>query len=155
MRKIVIAVLLLLVAPATTAAQWNIEESVDPFTDESTHTASLVSEENQLSIGYSCTDGQESLYVGLWIGHEGADLFADGDVQIRFDDDPAERAEWLDENTLLFSPNADAFARRMAQHQILLVGVTAFRNDLVRDRFDLTGTAAMLEQIDCGESAAQ
>ena len=42
-----------------------------------------------------------------------------------------------------------AFAQRMAQHQTLLLGVTAFRDDLVRDRFNLTGTAAMLEQIDC------
>ena len=55
--------------------------------------------------------------------------------------------EWNDLDSALVLPVA--FAQRMAQHQTLLLGVTAFRDDLVRDRFNLTGTAAMLEQIDC------
>ena len=146
MRKIVVVALLAVVLPATAAAQWTIDEAVDPFTDVSTHTAYLQSEENQLAIFYFCTDGVESVHVTLWIGADG-DLFAHGRVQIRFDDDPAERAEWNDLDSALVLPVA--FTQRMAQHQTLLLGVTAFRDDLVRDRFNLTGTAAMLEQIDC------
>ena len=92
MRKIVVVALLAVVLPATAAAQWTIDEAVDPFTDVSTHTAYLQSEENQLAIFSFCTDGVESVHVTLWIGADG-DLFAHGRVQIRFDDDPAERAE--------------------------------------------------------------
>ena len=149
MRKIVVVALLAVVLPATAAAQWDIQEDVDPFTDASTQRVYLSSEENQLAFSYSCTsEGVESLWVVLWIAVD-TNLFAHGRVQIRFDDDPAERAEWTDNDEFLRLPVAFVQRMAMAQHQTLLLGVTAFRNDLVRDRFNLTGTAAMLEQIDC------
>ena len=96
--------LLAVVLPATAAAQWTIDEAVDPFTDVSTHTAYLQSEENQLAIFYFCTDGVESGHVTLWIGADG-DLFAHGRVQIRFDDDPITTERSFNAEAFVF--NAD------------------------------------------------
>lgn len=149
MRQIVVVALLAVALPATAAAQWDISEEVDPFTDESTFRAYLLSEENKLLMSYSCTsDGTEIVLVAMSFGVD-TDLFADGRVQIRFDDDTAERTEWTDNDEYLLPP--PAFVQRMAQpqHQTLLLGVTAFPSDRVADQFDLTGTAAMLEQTDC------
>ena len=152
MRKIVVVVLLAVVLPATAAAQWNFSEDVDPFTDITTYQAFLYSEENQLGFGYSCSsEGVGLLLLKIFAFGVDADLwennFAHGHVQIRFDDDTAEMATWFDNDQTLFLPVA--FVQRMAQHQTLLLGVTAYLNNSVRDRFNLTGTAAMLEQIGC------
>ena len=153
MRKIVVVALLAVALPTTAAAQWEIlSETVNPFTDALRQTAQLSGEDNHLAISYVCIDGQETLSAIFGSGHDGNDVFAHGSVQIRFDDRPAETAEWSDEDTILIAPIplVLSYMRSMTQHQKLLLGVTSFVNDLVIDRFDLTGTAAMLEQVNCG-----
>ena len=153
MRNIVVVALLAVALPTTAAAQWKIlSETVNPFTDALRQTARLSGEDNQLAIFYVCIDGQETLSVIFGSGYDGNDVFAHGRVQIRFDDRPAERVEWSDENTVLLAPIplVRSYMRSMTQHQTLLLGVTSFVDDLAIDRFDLTGTAAMLEQMNCG-----
>jgi hypothetical protein len=146
MQKIVLAAMLAAVIPATAAAQWTISEEVDPFTDERRHYASLFSEERQLMAMYSC--GRLELLIFKLASAVDTDLFANERVQIRFDDDTAETATWGVFRNESLVPSA-GFVQRMAQHQTLLMGVTAFPNDRVVARFNLIGTAAMLEQINC------
>jgi len=152
MRKIVVVALLAVVLPATAAAQWSIRESeVDPFTDERPKFASLSGEENKLRLSYSCMQGfSRGLLLMFFNGANDGDMFASGSIQIRFDDDTAERASWDDGNSSLsLVYGADSFVQRMAQHQTLLLGVTVYQGEGVRDSFNLTGTAAMFEELNC------
>ena len=146
MRKIVVVALLAVVFPATAAAQWTIDEEVDPFTDASNYSATLSGEDDRIFISYAC-QGRLELLLVIFSPGPGTNIFGSGVVQIRFGDDPGETEVWDDNNEYLAAPVA--FVRRMAQHDTLLLGVSAYRSGSVRDRFNLTGTAAMLEQIDC------
>ena len=148
MRKVLLVVTAVALAETPLSAQWQIQEpTVDPFTDEASQIAMLPSEKGLLAVAYGCADGTETLVARFWIDAD-ATLFAHGRVQVRFDDDPAETAVWNDFDSVLQLPAR--LVQRMAQHQTLLLRVTAFGDDRVTDLFGLAGTAAMLEQINCG-----
>ena len=166
MRKIVVAVLLAVVLPAAADAQWDLEKTVDPFTDETDSVASLLSEERRLSLIYICwSDGEDiiRLRIRLRLGPLDSryEAFESGSVRYRFDDLPAQREIWFhpdDHDDLIetfpFAQEHVDFLRSLLQHETLLLRVMSVRNGSVTDRFNLTGTAAMLEQAGCrGESS--
>ena len=135
------------------AARWAIYIERDPFTDELTQLASWLDnsetfppgETTSLRLYADCTDSRWKLAVS-------GELFANRNVRIRFDDDPEENAEWNLglEGIQLIPTNTTAFLRRMTQHEALWLGVTRDdrrRNRDIAARFDLTGTAYMLERL--------
>ena len=81
---------------------------------------------------YACQVRLELLLV-IFSPGPGTNIFGSGVVQIRFGDDPGETEVWDDNNEYLAAPVA--FVRRMAQHDTLLLGVSAYRSGSVTDRF--------------------
>ena len=135
------------------SAQWKIQDlETDPFTDKTSQLASLVGQDRRLALFYRC-DSEGRVTASLSIGA----TFANGNVTYRFDQTPAEQAEWLKlGSVLMFKSSApqffDAlpFFERMNQHNALLVRVNKYPGVRVTDSFDLAETADMLTQM-CSE----
>ena len=153
MRKIVLAALLAVALPAAAEAQWEfLESQVDPFTDVSISGAYLLSEEGRLSLNYSCrSDGEDALRLVLGSRRDAFESgVRGGRIRFRFDDLPARRVTWVNRNDFLDAILLDDFMRSLRRHETLLLEVMSTTlNGSVTDRFDLAGTAAMLEQIGC------
>ena len=144
------------VMAVSAAAQWNIKDlTVDPFTDETSHLSSLVSQDGRLMLFYQC-DSEGSVRASFGILESNA-TFSNGNVTYRFDQTPAEQAEWLELASLLLFQSgapqlldASPFFERMTQHNTLLLRVNQSPGVQVTDRFNLAGTADMITQM-CSE----
>ena len=149
-----VAVVAVMAVPA--AAQWEIGDlEVDPFTDETSQISTLAGQDRRLMLLYQCNS--EGSVTASFSVFESNATFANGNVTYRFDQTPAEQAEWLALASLLVfrssSPQffgASPFFERMTQHNTLLVRVNQDPGVRVTDSFDLAGTADMITQM-CSE----
>ena len=151
---LLVAVGALLATTPSASAQWNWEvgRTVDEFTDEVSLGAAEIGESRRLVL--VITGGCEApLELGVGISFAGGGIFADGAVQIRWDDGPVERAAWWDGNTSLLAQShreAEAFLVKLTHHRRLRIRASEYPSGTVTDSFDLDGAAEAVRQVRCG-----
>ena len=142
-----LALAMVLSGAVTFAQTWQVNRSVDDFTDE----------EKTAVVGFG--DGNLMLWVGCIPEREvrlaimgDDDLFENGTVDVRFDDGTIEQYEFIDLNEELVTSNADD--ERLVDLILRSEGEVRFRvrrweNQTVTGRFVLDGLTETMVEAGC------
>ena len=82
---------------------------------------------------------------------DGRGIFHDGQIEIRFDSETAESAEWNDADDLLAIPEGtgNSFAQKLLAYDQLLIRVTRWRGQPVTDAFNIEATQTAIDHLRC------
>ena len=133
--------------PVASAQTWQINRSVDDFTDEA-KTSVFGFGDGRLMLWLGCVPQRE---VRLAIMGDD-DLFENGTVDVRFEDRPIEQYEFIDLDQELVTSNADD--ERLVDLLLRSEGDVRFRvrqwqNQTVTGRFPLAGLAERMAEAGC------
>ena len=82
---------------------------------------------------------------------DGSGVFHHGQIDIRFDSETAESAEWNDADDFLAIPEGtgNSFAQRLLAYDQLLIRVTRWRGQPVTDAFNIEATESAMDHLRC------
>ena len=165
MRPAIAWVILGVLASAPAAAQsWEAHRFVDDFTGETSVLVTGTGDSRKLRISVGCSsDGApRTLIVFVDDG-----IFHHAGVEVRWDEGEIERPMLVDEDDHLIFKSGETtefgiwigadsakryaaeFVQKLAAHRELRMRVRRWRDELVTDRFDLSGSADAIAGLEC------
>ena len=150
--RMTIVSLVLLAGLACVDARWMVRHEEDDFTQETTSTVSGTgSESTTMAVG--CADDHHVVFLML----PGDGLFHNGYVELRLDEGEIWSVEFHDNDNMLALSGirASALVELMNRHAELRVRVMRWRNELVTDRFDLTGFSEAVAELPCSNAGGE
>lgn len=148
MSRLLIVALFVAWIPTAAFGQWTVATTQDDFTGETSSMA--VGRGAELIIAVNCDEDGYSVIVDLI----GRGIFANGDVDVRFDEGEVERYEFFDLNhTLIVTeelrPQVSTLIAGFREHSDLRIRVTKWRSEYVSDRLSLIGANDAIGTLRC------
>ena len=127
---------------------WWLRSEVDEFTDVERRVTAITGRDGSLMLLVTCT----ATGVGAALSFmDGSGVFHHGQIDIRFDSETAESAEWNDADDFLAIPEGtgNSFAQRLLAYDQLLIRVTRWRGQPVTDAFNIEATESAMDHLRC------